>query len=87
MGFGRALQRRPCLTHTHVGVVYGQRRRCGLDFFSWGDLLLWLPTLGSLFWGTSDCTPSCLLNKHVLLRPDENVPHLGDIVRHQMLVE
>jgi len=32
-------------------------------------------------------TPSRIFDLHVLLRPDENVPHLGDIVLHQMLVE
>ena len=32
-------------------------------------------------------TPSRLFDLHVLLRPDENVPHLRDIILHQMLVE
>jgi len=87
MELGWALQHCLCLTRARVGVVYGHRRRCGLDFFSSGELPLWLLALGSLFRGASDRTLSRLFDLHVLLHPDENVLHLGDIVLHQMLVE
>jgi len=36
MKLGRALQRYLCVTRAHVGVVYGQWRRCDLDFSSGG---------------------------------------------------
>ena len=52
-----------------------------------GVLMLRILTLGSLFRGAIGRTPSHLFDLHVLLRPDKNVPHLGDIILRHMLVE
>ena len=41
----------------------------------------------TLVWGEIGGTSCCFLDLHVLLRLDEDVPHLGDIVLHQMLVK
>jgi len=58
-----------------------------VEILTWGKLLLWLFTLGSLFRGVIGRTLSHLFNLHIPLYPDKNVPHLGDIILHQMLVE
>ena len=55
-------------------------------FLPWG-LLFWLLALESLFRGGIGHTLSCLFDLHVLLHPNENVPHLGGITLYQMLVE
>ena len=69
-----------------IRVVYGQRWSYGLDSSSEGLLLHFL-ALGALFSGVNGRTLGRLFDLHVLLCPYENVPHLGDIVLHQMLVE
>ena len=52
-----------------------------------GEQLLRLLALGCLFRGAIGRTPSRFFNEHALLCLDKNVPHLGGIVLHQMLVE
>jgi len=58
--------------------------------------VVWILPRGNCYFGFSPLTlfrgeigrsPSHLFDMHVLLRPNENVPHLGDIVLHQMLVQ
>ena len=86
MELGQALQRRFCLTRARVEVVYGRWRSCGLNFSSGGTAASasrsWI-----LIWGASGRTLSRLFDLNVLLCPDENVLHFGDIVLHQMLVQ
>jgi len=50
-------------------------------------LWLWLFPLAILFWGAVGCALGCVLNLDILLDPEEDVPHLGDFVLHQVLVE
>ena len=86
MELGRALQYSPCFTCARIRVVYGHRWSCG-SYFSSGGTTASASRLRSLFMGESDRTSSRLFDLHVFLHPDENVPHLGDIVLHQMLVK
>jgi len=85
MKLGQALKRRPCSTSACVGQFMDRdetmarglpRGNCCLGFSPSN------PCLGAI-----GSTPRCFLDLHVLLRSDEDVPHLGDIILHQMLVE
>ena len=50
---------------------------------------LWLRLfpLTVIFRGAVGCAPARIFNLHVLLDPKDDVPHRGDFVFHQMLVE
>jgi len=76
---GRALQR-PLLNSRVSGRFVDHSGTVARGLPPRGELLRRLLTLGPL-------SPRCFLDLYVLLHLDEDVPHLGDIVLHQMLVQ
>ena len=67
------------------GLACEHRRDCGWDSSS-GELCRLLD-LGVLFRGATGGSSSPLFNLYILIFPDKDIPHLGDIVLHQMFVE
>ena len=55
--------------------------------FFFAGMWLWLLDLGPLYRGETECGPSRLFYLDVLLLLDIYIPHLGDIVLHQIFVE
>ena len=53
----------------------------------WGELQLWFLDIGSLFGRATGGSPCRLFNLHVILCSDKDVPHLGDIILHQVPVK
>ena len=59
----------------------------GLGFFLSGELWLQLLKLGALSRGVAGYNLSRLFYLDVLLSPNQNIPHLGDVILHQLFVE
>ena len=58
-----------------------------LRLFFGGNCGFSFSTSGLSLWGATGCGPSRLYYLDVLLSPDEDIPHLGDVILHQIFVE
>ena len=52
-----------------------------------GELWLQLLSLGALSWRAAECSPGYFFYLNILLSPNKNIPHPGDVVLHQVFIE